>query len=794
MEVSPESHSWRDYAWAIALGCVFCVLSWWWGGAEVSPDMWENIAVAAGLRPPDAPFPGLWHGFSSILFNSGMGLHGGLKVLHALGPLSLGLVTAVIFMVFYELLPMTLRLRMKRVGWSRFIVRIVLVQATVCFVCAEPVWRACRFFSPTTLQLLLTAIAAILCCRAFRLKSLARVYVAAVMLGILAAETPVGIVLPLVLVAAGWWRGIGSMHDPTPNPLANPLVRLLSLRRMTYAFMAGFLPAVVANVAFFLSKDGMAAQDWNGVQYVVHVIARYGQLLVSAATPIGWLFIFGFVGVPLVLASMLGSKATDDDKFLPYRYGIFFLLAGVVAFLQIAGWKSFWFWTWTSVQNVTSDYLLFLCALGSAVTLMLALGVIGVEIYFRNYRRIAETRFEDALEDLAAKPMTKSFRPVDRIRRVLLRCEPFVVIALVLPFRWQPTVNEMRLLVGDFARWTAAECEHATRLFTDGAVDAGIEVAAALGGKVLRTISMMSGGTPREVYIRERDALDAEDKELLATGAPDALRTWVRHKPERMADVAIQLGFELWRHDKLPMPVCGGFVAYPGGGPAGNWTMEGVAGAHSLANRLLALYEDADPMGVADRSLKSAFIFVQWRLARMCRMRADALDKAGKTSEAIAETELADRLDAKNEAYSQLRRQMDWVGMQKGARLTLREGMKIGLDRADFRLARTYAQQVLVSNPDDSAANFAIGMGYFVEEQYGRAEEFLRRSLASRPDEPAALNNLAIVLMRQGRYAEAETNALHALRVLPDSSAVKKTVDAIRNKAASALSSPEQKQ
>ena len=167
-------------------------------------------------------------------------------------------------------------------------------------------------------------------------------------------------------------------------------------------------------------------------------------------------------------------------------------------------------------------------------------------------------------------------------------------------------------------------------------------------------------------------------------------------------------------------------------------------------------------------------------------MRADALDKAGKTGEAMEETELADKLDAKNASLAQLRRQMDWVGMQKGARLTLREGMKLGLDRADFRLARTYAQQVLTSNPDDSAANFAIGMGYFVEEQYGRAEIYLKRSLASRPDEPAALNNLAIALMRQGRYAEAETNAMHALKVLPDSSAVKNTVEAIRKKAKAA--------
>ena len=146
----------------------------------------------------------------------------------------------------------------------------------------------------------------------------------------------------------------------------------------------------------------------------------------------------------------------------------------------------------------------------------------------------------------------------------------------------------------------------------------------------------------------------------------------------------------------------------------------------------------------------------------------------------MAETELADRLDLKNEALAQLRRQMDWVGMQKGARLTLREGLKLGLDRADFRLARTYAQQVLVSDPENSAANFAIGMGYFVEEQFGRAEVYLKRSLASRPDEPAALNNLAIAQMKLGRLDEAETNAAKALKVLPKSKEIQKTLQHIR--------------
>ena len=789
MDASQESLTWKDYAWALALGCVSVALMLWWGSPEMPPDLWEDVAVAAGLRPPVAPFPELWHCLSGFLFKS-FGLRKGVWILRVMGPVSLGLVTAGTFLVFNELLPRTLRLRMKRVRWSRFIVRLVLMQATVCFACAEPVWKACRFFAPVTLQLLLTTGAAILCCRAFRLKSIVRVYVAAAVLGVLAAETPVGLIVPITLAVAGWWRGIGSLPDLTPNPLANPLVRLLALRRMTYAFLAGFIPAVVANVIFFCRMDGLAAHDWSGVMYVVNVISRYGVLLANALTPVGWLFLGGFVVVPLVLAMMLVGKATDDDAFLPYRYGLFFALAGVVSFLQIAGWDTFWFWTWTSAPVARSDYLLCLCAFGSAVTLLYSLAVIGVEIYFRNYRRIAATRFEDALEAPEAAPVAASFRPLDRIRRALIRCEPLVVVALVLPYRWQPTANEMREILGDFVFATAAECRGATRLFTDGALDAGFEVASAMRGKRLIALSMMSGGEPRDIYLRTRDAADEEDKGLLSSGASDALRTWVRARPERMGDVAIQLGFELWRHDKLPMPKCGGFVAYPEGGPAGKWAEKGMVAARRMANRILALYKKADPMGVTDRPLRSAFVFAQWRLARMCRMRADALDKAGRTGLAYAESVLADRLDAKNESLAQLRRQMDWVGMQRGARLTLREGMKLGLDRADFRLARTYAQQVLASNPDDSAANFAIGMGYFVEEQYGRAEVYLKRSLASRPDEPAALNNLAIALMRQGRYAEAETNAMRAVKALPDSSAVKKTLEAVREKVKAAAVAP----
>ena len=164
------------------------------------------------------------------------------------------------------------------------------------------------------------------------------------------------------------------------------------------------------------------------------------------------------------------------------------------------------------------------------------------------------------------------------------------------------------------------------------------------------------------------------------------------------------------------------------------------------------------------------------------RMRADAADKSGDTTLALQESKQADDLDDRNEAYSRIRRQMDWIGQQKGMRLTPREGLRIGLGRADFRLAKTFAQQVLVSDPENVSANFAMGMSYFIDEQYGRAEVYLKRCLALNPNEPAVVNNLAIAQMRMGKLAEAETNATKALEIYPKSSEIKKTFEHIRQK------------
>lgn len=189
----------------------------------------------------------------------------------------------------------------------------------------------------------------------------------------------------------------------------------------------------------------------------------------------------------------------------------------------------------------------------------------------------------------------------------------------------------------------------------------------------------------------------------------------------------------------------------------------GCAVAYALAERVLELYRTADPDGCRDRSLVDLFRFVQWRLSRFCRMRADAFDKAKNASAAVKETKLAKELDRVNATYQHLREQMGWVGEQKGSRLTPREGLKLGLSRADFIMARTYAEQILRADPDDTQANFAMGMSFFNEEQYARSEAFLRRVVTKSPDNIAALNNLAIVQLNLGRLDSAKENSDRAV-------------------------------
>jgi tetratricopeptide (TPR) repeat protein len=290
----------------------------------------------------------------------------------------------------------------------------------------------------------------------------------------------------------------------------------------------------------------------------------------------------------------------------------------------------------------------------------------------------------------------------------------------------------------------------------------------------------MSGNSGYEAKIRKRVDTENKYQNELAAGTADALRTWMRDDSSIISNLALQVGFELWRTNNKKIPKCGGFLAKTGDSD-GFETTEGVKAAYSLANSILSFREECDISDIESLELRSALSRVQWRLSRMCRMRAYLASLNKDAVLAKAENELADRLEEANPEWIKAKKIEDEI-LHKNTTLTLtpREGLNISLKRADFRLASSYAKKVIVQEEDDISANFALGMDYFLNHRYDKAEEYLKRALKNAPGEPAILNNLAVVLIRLDRFDEAETNAVKALEVLPNSQEIQETLRRIR--------------
>ena len=761
---------------AVALGVVVSLLSKYWSYAWLPPGSWEDVAVAAGLRPPVAPFPLLWHVITYHIFQWFEMSHA-IRALQLAGHIALGIVAMLFFAILNETLPRAMRARILRMAWCRRIVMVVLAQGVVLFVCSDPVWEMGQVFCPEMLHLLLLLLAILLFMRYAWNRGIIRGwYWTMLTLGILAGESTLGLAL-LVLCLFVCRLRAESNADKWVNPMADPFVRTMTMRRMTIMATVGWLLVVLGNVAYFCLNDGLEAHDMSGMLYVVTYISNYWKTLVAASTPSGWMLFIIVALVPLILSVVHIKVATDDDHFLPYWYAAFFMFVGIVAFLQLAGWPSFWFWTWMGDQDAVKSLLLrSMCSLLSAQTCTYALCVLGVEVYFRNYRRIAGVKYQDSVEETAiGADIAASFKRFNRISRLTLLLSPVVLLAMLLPYRVQTVERKIVRALYDYARQVVAECQDARYVFTDGTLDTALELCAGEQKRRVLPLSLAAGGSERECYLRRRGALDKEDREMQSFNAMDALRTWLRLKRERIKDVAVQLGFELWAIGRMEPPPVAGLVARPSGFAPG-LAEEGTREAHALAQRIQDIYNEDKELEFVDPKLRDIFTRMQWRVARMCRVRADRLDKKHETEAAMRESNLSDELDANNMSFLRVRKQLEMVRRGDSSRLTPREGMKLGMDRADFRMAEVFARQVLISDPDDLAANFVMGMFYFGNEQYGRAEVYLTKCLEQQPNSASIFNNLAVAQLRQGRLEDAERNARSATELDPNSSEARRTL------------------
>ena len=769
--VLPDKLGRGDFLLAVLLGGAAFAFAMVFALPGLYPSAWSDLSIAAGLRPAETLFPGLWRLIARAVYLS-CGASIANIAMPIIGKAFLALDTFLMYYVLRGMLAVLVRLRKENVIWSAKLARLVAALGVAAFVCADPVWRACQTFEPTTLLLFLTILSVYLLTRFLRSGHMPAAYFAMLVLGLLCAETPFGFFL-----LAGFWGCyyiLLTKGHLQYMVMLHPFVSQISKWYLTFIWAFGLLIGIAANVLGFMWMEGLEANALSVGDLSVTYIMHMWNTFTAAASAGGWILAAGVVMMPIVLSFVMIRRATDEEYFLPYHTGVIFFFSGVFAYSQLASLAPLWFWTWIKHPvMVSSVYLQCVFSMICTATLVSALAVVAVDAFCRNHRRLAMQYNPEAMADKdALKEELGSTKFTSTLRKIGLVVVPALLVAGLVPGRIQLRTHVMLALMRDYVKETVRECEGAKWLFTDGAYDCVVELEGAAQGADIHCLSMMGSSKPRDTFIRQSSLQDSEDRLSATVGAPNILRTWQRDKKDRLKFCGLQLGLELWKRAGLEIPPCSGVVARPDG-VSDERLEEGVKAVYGLIERTLTFYTTGGLPAIAGPMVNDLFLFMQWRLARH---RAERYDHMGMTERSLEEVRTSDSLDDRNESLKRILEGMARLRELTMRQMTPREGLQFALVRADFSLARKYAEPILDADPDDPNANFGMGMSYFMQEQFGRAEEYLTRCLKRNSTEPAVWNNIAVLQLRTGRLDEAMTNATKALSLVPDSAEVKDTV------------------
>ena len=743
-----------------------------WEFPGLHPSIWDDAVVAAGVRPATHVIPGYFTGVATVIYSI-FGKSAGPAMMRLIGHIALAGVAVIVYAAMREMLAFIMRARPQRSKRRSLVMQIASLVGTVAFIATDPIWSAGQFLSETTILIGLTLGAIEFYFLFLRKGSIKYAYVCALLLGLLCAESPMGFVFMGAFIALNFV--VLKLLPILESPFFRPEVIAVGKWYMTFIFLAFFILGILLNCWTYIANGGLDAVGATVGSIPLDYLLGYWGRLSNAADLTGWILILGACFTPFVVTIVMFPSAADEEKFLPYSTGMVFLFCGLVAYLESAPIPELWFW---SYSGHISPYLLSIGVLLAATTVAGSVTILGVDALCRNHLRLAQQHFgvdEDEGEDTTAPDSAIS----TMIRRCSMVVIPVVLLAVMIPGRVKTATREMLQIVREAIAETVEECGPAEYLFSDGNLDNAIELESARRGGSLKCLSMMGGGSPYKVYLRTRGMEgDKEDVFSFTFDAAMGLRSWIRDRPEKLDKCAMQLGLDLWKRDGKPIPPVGGIVSRPNGWSSKEERLEGVARAHALSERALALCAKGIK-DCTDKTVRSAFWNVLWRLSRACTYRGERADLAGDAETAIAEVTLADKLNDVNETYKQLieavTRQKDRMSQQ----LTTREGLQLALVRADFTMGKLYAETILAAEPDNPDANFAMGMYYVKEHQFTRAEEYLKRCLLRKPTEPAVYNNLAMVQLELGKLDAAEINVQKALKLIPGSAAVIETQKAI---------------
>ena len=734
----------------VAAAMSFCAILIW-GVPGIDPSLWNEVATVSKVRPAIDIIPGLWRTLVGQLFAL-VGAKVATAILPYLGAVVAAGCTYLVCLITRQILALLIRTERPYHVWYKRIAPFFSFVAAALFGVSESLLRVGQVFSPDELRLAIFLVCIHLALRWFVVGGQWRLFPLMALMGVLAAETPIGFVLPLAFIVSYYavWHAIMDRVFRMPRALPHPSD--LPKWRMFFLFLGGLALGVTLNAESFITYGGAEACGFEQSEVYFRYGLGYWTMLRGSASILGWVLGLGFCVIPLLVAARLFPRIVHDDQEMPFAPGALLFFVGALAALQSGAVASTRFWTFSSGGSLVRSGFLMGFFIVCAVE---AVALFGAAFAFECQRTYLA--FEDEDDDTP--------RPGVLLRYLAPAIAAVLVIAACRSVP-KPTECEMQRIIDAAIEETLDECGDAKWLFTDGRLDTGIELAAARRGSPIRTLNMMSGPSDWEVFVRSRGfEKGSEDLKMVQTGVPALLRVWAGEKTNGMDGVALQLGFEFWKRERKPLPTLSGMIAKEKG-LSKEEAEKGIARAKELSARILAIAPQVDAV-TPSSALAGAFSAVNWRISRFAHLRNDV--------------QTADGLDQANTALRRMLSAIEYERQRAFMQLTPREGLEIALRRANFVEARRYSAVVLNNDPDDPQANFAMGMSAIMDKRYADAEVYLSRVLKRRPHEPAALNNLSIVCRKLRKYREAETFARQALEILPDTPEIVNTLnDAIK--------------
>lgn len=792
-----------------------------WAYPAIHPDAWGAAAIAAGARPPETPVAGLWTFIARGICHF-LGQEGGFAALGVAGRVAGGVFAGLVYLLLRGILAPRLALQPQELVPVMFRLRLFAAAGALVFAFSDSVWRLTQFFSNDLFHLLLAALA--LCCFGVfrRGGGLSWYCLTYVFSGVLAAETPVGTIFacgffvinevmkyrarqatravraygfedeePLdeeggepaaeaMGVSTGVDKGakddfdkVAAVFDDEVEEEVDRATTGLENWAFGVFFFTGFVTTLFVDAWAFRALGGMGVKSLGAWDYPVALVSAWTGQFRAVITTDDFLAATALSLVPFVIAYVLMPLATASKSRLAFPLGWLMLFLGLAAYTQLGPVSKLWYWAWDYGRASTpSGVVQTVLAFFGAGTVVIAL-----QTACCGCRKRVKGVDTLALEESRAHVLMRVFG------FGVLVCCTLAVLGASTAGRRQALVRTRLGLLWDYVKLTANHVKDTRWVFTDGSFDdaLGLELCAR-GQRQTGLVSVMSGHTPYETFLRVRTAQDAEDKPILEAGGGEALRFWVNEKNEHLRASAVQVGFEALKRCRDVHPRPAGLAMRVPSSPDAARAFDAADG-EAVAFSALALQVAARPGGALagfDRSVAEKFDFMLWRLARMADQRALAFARRDNVQSMAEQRDLSHALDQANLSARILDGKLERLKPTEGVVLTPREGLWVSLKRADFDLARRYAVMVLRTQPQDVDANFALGMWALETREYMRAVRYLQAVLRQKPNEPTVLNNLALAYLKLNFFTEALEHAERAVALFPSSEELRRNLDRIR--------------